>query len=153
MKIKLFLFSLLFLIGAASAAASDDVKITAKAVEDTVRAGKEVQWRFHLQPREGLHINVEPAIKLTLVEAKNFNLAAEKFTPDSTNKTIATNGGYKIFDPLHMSPVIFTAKVAKDTKPGRYPVKAKLTYYYCSDLEGWCRFENEEFVFVVVVVK
>jgi len=133
--------------------ASDDVKITAKAATDTVRAGKETPLVFHLQPKEGLHVNIEPAIKLALSDAKNFVLVAEKFVPDSTSKTVMTKDGYKIFDPQHEQPITFAVKVKKDAKPGRYPLKAKLTYYYCSDTEGWCSFANQEFVFNLVVIK
>jgi hypothetical protein len=141
------------LIGAAQAVAGEDVKITAKAVKDTVRAGNEARLLFEMQPNAGLHLNVVPAITLELIDAKNFTLLAKKFAPDSTSKTLTTKDGYKIFDPHHVQPVSFAVKVEKGVKPGRYPLKAKLTYYYCSDAEGWCRFTNEEFVINLVVVK
>lgn len=133
--------------------AGEDVKITAKAVKDTVRVGKEAHLLFEMKPNDGLHLNVVPAITLELIDAKNFTLRAKKFTPDSTNKTLTTKDGYEIFDPHHAQPVSFAVQVEKSVKPGRYPLKAKLTYYYCSDAEGWCRFTNEEFVFNLVVVK
>ncbi len=131
----------------------DEVKITAKAVKDSVRAGREIKLVFHMQPQEGFHVNVEPAIKLALLDAKSFTLAAEKFTPDAKTKTLTTEDGFKIFDPKHSQPVTFAVKVAKNVKPGKYPLKAKLTYYFCSDKDGYCSFKNQEFVFNVVVVK
>lgn len=133
--------------------AGEDVKITAKAVKDTVRVGKEAWLLFEMKPNAGLHLNVVPAITLELLDANNFTLLAKKFTPDSTSKTLTTKDGYTIFDPQHAQPVSFAVKVEKNVKPGRYPLKAKLTYYYCSDTEGWCRFTNEEFVINLVVVK
>jgi hypothetical protein len=133
--------------------AGEDVKISAKAVKDTVRVGKEARLLFEMKPNAGLHLNVVPAITLELLDAKNFTLLAKKFTPDSTTKTLTTKDGYEIFDPRHAQPVSFAIKVEKSVKPGRYPLKAKLTYYYCSDAEGWCRFTNEEFVINLVVVK
>lgn len=133
--------------------AGEDVKITAKAVKDTVRIGKETRLLFEMRPNAGLHLNVVPAITLELIDAKNFTLLAKKFTPDSTSKTLTTKDGYEIFDPHHAQPVSFAVKIEKNVKPGRYPLKAKLTYYYCSDAEGWCRFTNEEFVINLVVVK
>jgi hypothetical protein len=66
---------------------------------------------------------------------------------------VTTQDGYKIFDPNHAQPVTFIVKAEKNAKPGLHPVKAKLTYYYCSDAEGWCSFANQEFVFNLVVVK
>jgi hypothetical protein len=133
--------------------AGDDVTITAKAVKDTVRVGKEARLLFAMKPKAGLHLNVVPAITLELLDTKNFTLHAKKFTPDSTTKTLTTKDGYEIFDPQHAQPVSFAVKVENSVKPGRYPLKAKLTYYYCSDAEGWCRFTNEEFVINLVVVK
>jgi hypothetical protein len=135
------------------AVAGDDVKITVKAAKDTVRIGKEARLLFQMQPKEGLHVNVVPAITLELIDAKNFALLAKKFAPDSTSKTLTTKDGYKIFDPSHPQPVTFAVKVEKGAKTGRYPLKTKLTYYYCSDAEGWCSFASEEFVINLVVVK
>ncbi|MGH7454357.1 MAG: hypothetical protein ACRENG_23585, partial [bacterium] len=119
----------------------------------TVYIGKEARLLFQMQPKEGLHINVVPAITLELIDAKNFTLLSKKFAPDSTSKTLTTKDGYEIFDPYHAQPVSFAVKIEKSVKPGRYPLKAKLTYYYCSDAEGWCRFTNEDFVINLVVVK
>lgn len=152
-RISYLFLTVFFLLSAARAVAGEDVKITAKAVKDTVRAGQEARLLFRMQPREGIHVNVVPPISLDLIDAKNFTLPAKKFKPDSASKTLTTKDGYEIFDPRHAQPVWFAVKVEKGAKPGRYPVKAKLTYYYCSDAEGWCRFTNEEFVINLVVVK
>jgi hypothetical protein len=147
------IFASLLFINSQPAAASDDVKITAKAAKDTLRAGKEGRLLFQMQPNAGLHVNVVPAITLELLDAKNFTVLSKKFAPDSTNKTVTTKEGYEILDPSHPQPVAFTVKVAKNTKPGKYSLKAKLTYYYCSDAEGWCSFAHEEFVINLVVMK
>jgi hypothetical protein len=152
-RIIYFFSAYLFFINTASASVDGEVKIIAKAVKDTVRVGKEIRLIFQIQPKEGLHINIEPAIKLALIDAKNFTLAAEKFVPDSASKTVTTKDGYKIFDPKSAQPVTFAVKVEKSAKPGRYPLKAKLTYYYCSDAEGWCSLAKQEFVFNLLIVK
>ncbi len=153
MKPAYFFLIFYLLINVAYAVAGENVKITARAAPDTVRVGKETRLLFQMQPQEGLHLNVEPAITLELIDAKNFALVAKKFTPDSTSKTLTTKDGYKIFDPRHAQPVSFAVKVEKGAKPGRYPLRAKLTYYYCSDAEGWCSFAHEEFVINLVVLK
>lgn len=152
-KINLFLFAVFFCINTAIAQESEEVKITAKAEKDTVRAGRATQFVFHMQPAEGFHVNVEPQIKLALLDAKAFTLVAEKFTPGAEAKTLTTEDGYKIFDPQHTQPIAFAVKVAKSLKPGKYPVKTKLTYFFCSDKDGFCSFKNQEFVFNLVVVK
>lgn len=153
MKITIVVSALLFGTIPIYARAGGEVKITAKAAKDTVRAGREIQLIFQMQPAEGFHVNVEPQIKLALLDTKAFILVAGKFTPDSSTKTLTTTDGYKIFDPQHTQPVTFAVKAARDIKPGQYPVKAKLTYFFCSDKEGYCSFKNQEFVFTLVVVK
>jgi len=153
MMIFIFLIAVFFCINAAGAQENEEVKIAAKALKDTVRAGRTAQFVFHLQPAEGFHVNVEPQIKLALMDTKDFTLVAEKFTPGAEAKTLTTEDGYKIFDPQHAQPVAFAAKVAKSLKPGKYPVKTKLTYFFCSDKDGFCSFKSRQFVFNLVVVK
>jgi hypothetical protein len=153
MRISIFVIAFFFCSNATMAQDEDEVKITAQAVKDTVHAGRETKFVFHMQPAEGFHVNVEPQIKLALLETKNFTLAAEKFMPEANAKTLTTEDGYKIFDPKHTQPVTFAVKVAKGLKPGKYPVKAKLTYFFCSDKDGYCSFKNQEFVFNLLVVK
>jgi len=152
-RLFVFLIAAFFYITTAPAQEAEEVKITAKAVQDTVRAGRETKFVFQMQPAEGFHVNVEPQIKLALLETKDFTPVAEKFTPAADAKTLTTEDGYKIFDPKHTQPVTFAVKVAKSLKPGKYPVKAKLTYFFCSDKDGFCSFKNQEFVFNLVVVK
>jgi len=151
--ISIFLIVVFFGVNFAPAQEAEEVKITAKAVKDTVRAGRETKFVFHMQPAEGFHVNVEPQIKLALLETKDFTPVAEKFTPDANAKTLTTEDGYKIFDPKHTQPVTFAVKAAKGLKPGKYPVKTKLTYFFCSDKDGFCSFKSREFVFNLVVIK
>lgn len=153
MRISVCLIAVFLYINTAMAQEAEEVKITAQAVKDTVRAGRETKFVFQMQPAEGFHVNVEPQIKLALLNTKDFTLVAEKFTPEANAKTLTTEDGYKIFDPKHAQPITFAVKVAKGLKPGKYPVKTKLTYYFCSDKDGFCSFKNQEFVFNLVVVK
>jgi uncharacterized protein (DUF58 family) len=153
MRISIFLIAVFFCINTTMAQEGEEVKITAKVVKDTVRAGRETKFVFQMQPAEGFHVNVEPQIKLALLETKDFTPVAEKFTTAADAKTLTTEDGYKIFDPQYTQPVTFAVKVAKGLKPGKYPVKTKLTYFFCSDKDGFCSFKSREFVFNLVVVK
>lgn len=152
-KISFCFIAIFLYINTVGAHEMEEVKITAQAAKDTVRAGRETKFVFQMQPAEGFHVNVEPQIKLALLETKDFTLAAEKFTPAADAKTLITEDGYKIFDPKHTQPVTFAVKIAKGLKPGKYPVKTKLTYYFCSDKDGFCSFKNQEFVFNLVIIK
>lgn len=126
------------------------IQISVKVEKDSLKAGAQGRLLFSLKPKTGFHVNIEPPISLDLADNKSFSLLAQKFTPDSTIKQLTTKDGYKIFNPS--SPVVFDFKIAKSAKPGKYSVQAKLTYYYCSDAEGWCSFTTEAFPVTITIV-
>jgi len=126
------------------------IKISVKVDKDSLKAGGQGKLLFTIKPNVGFHVNVEPPIALELADSKNFILLNKKFVPDSTIKAITTKDGYKIFNPE--APVVFAFKVAKSLKPGKYTLQAKLTYYYCSDAEGWCSFSTENFSVKINVI-
>jgi hypothetical protein len=48
-------------------------------------------------------------------------------------------------------PVVFPVAIAPGAAAGDRDVKAKLTYFYCSKREGWCRKGTAELEFAVKV--
>jgi len=126
------------------------IQISVKFEKDSLNAGAQGRLLFSLKPKTGFHVNVEPPISLDLAGNKNFALLTKKFTPDSTIKQLTSKDGYKIFNPS--SPVVFDFKIAKSTKPGKHTLQAKLTYYYCSDAEGWCSVATESFPVTITVI-
>jgi hypothetical protein len=137
--------------GSADAKAPNEyIDISVKVEKDSLKAGSEGRLLFSLKPKTGFHVNVEPPISIELTGNKGFSLLTKKFTPDSTVKPLTSKDGYKIFNPS--APVKFAFKIAKSAKPGTHIVQAKLTYYYCSDAEGWCSFTTESFPVKITVV-
>ena len=130
--------------------ANEFIQISVRAEKDSLKAGGQGKLLFTITPKAGFHVNLEPPISLALAEEKNFTLLAKKFIPDSTIKEITTKDGYKIFNPK--APVAFNFKVAKSLKPGKHTLQAKLTYYYCSDAEGWCSFTTETFPITITII-
>jgi hypothetical protein len=130
--------------------ANEFIQISVKAEKDSLKTGGEGRLLFTITPKAGFHVNLEPPISLALAEEKNFTLLTKKFIPDSSIKQITTKDGYKIFNPA--APVAFGFKVAKSLKPGRHTLQAKLTYYYCSDAEGWCSFTTETFPVTITII-
>ncbi len=130
--------------------ANEYIAISVKVDQDKLKAGEQGKLLFTMKPNAGFHVNLEPPISLELSDGKNFTLLHKQFVPDSTIKPITTKDGYKIFNPE--APVVFAFKAAKSLKPGKYPVQARLTYYYCSDAEGWCSFTTEKFSLKINVV-
>jgi len=131
-------------------AVNEYISIMVKAERDSLRSGESGKLLFTIKPKAGFHVNVEPPISLELASPKGFTVATKRFVPDSTVKALTTKDGYKIFNPER--PVSFAFKVEKSVKPGRYTVQSKLTYYYCSDAEGWCSFTSETFPVSITVV-
>ncbi len=149
-----FLLVMIFFVGndtiESKSRINEYIQISVKVEKDSLKAGAQGRLLFSLKPKTGFHVNVEPPISLDLADNKNFSLLTQKFTPDSTIKPLTTKDGYKIFNPS--SPVFFDFKIAKSAKPGKYSVQAKLTYYYCSDAEGWCSFTTEAFLVTITIV-
>ena len=48
-------------------------------------------------------------------------------------------------------PVVFPVALAPGASTGAHDVKAKVTYFYCSKREGWCRKGTAEVAFAVPV--
>lgn len=130
--------------------ANEYIQISVKVEKDGLKAGGQGRLLFTIKPKAGFHVNLEPPITLALAEEKNFTLLAKKFIPDSTIQEITTKDGYKIFNPA--APVAFGFKAAKSLKPGKHTLQANLTYYYCSDAEGWCSFTTEAFPVTVTII-
>jgi hypothetical protein len=92
---------------------------------------------------KGIHINLEPAIRLVLEENQDLSLVQKQPRPPKTRK------GY-----LDTSkPLKYRFKVSSGASPGSFLLKAKLKYFYCSDEEGWCRMETEEIQMPLLVIK
>ena len=48
-------------------------------------------------------------------------------------------------------PVLFPVGVAPDASKGSHLVKARVTYFYCSKSEGWCRRTKEDLELAVAL--
>jgi hypothetical protein len=104
------------------------VKFTAKLKPGTPRARTAGEVHFTLRPQKGIHINLEPAMSLSFdsgaaakAEGKLEVPRMEKFPYLDTTKSVVQR---------------FT--LAGPGQTGKTTVRGVLTYYYCSDAEGWC---------------
>jgi hypothetical protein len=131
------------------------VKVTGPSEPIKVTVDKESTAEIYLKPVEGIHINLEPPIKIELLSSKGVTQIKEekKATPQKTDdklKTVEKKDG-EYFDPS--KPVLVKFKVGKDIGSGKTEIKAKVTYFYCSDKEGWCSQGRDEVIIPVVVSK
>ena len=78
------------------------------------------------KPVEGIHINLQPALSFSLDSASLATLSGGLALPKG--------GPY-----LNTSaPVMQRFTISGKARPGRLMLKGTLTYFYCSDKEGWC---------------
>jgi hypothetical protein len=117
------------------------VNIAAALSRDTLAPGAGAELLFTFKPKKGFHVNAVPPMAVAF---------------DSTAP--AKNGG-KIVIPSDTStgylksslPVRQPFALTHPAKKGRWELKGVLTYYYCSDAEGWCRKEKLPFAVPITV--
>lgn len=105
------------------------VKLEVTLADTCVRPGKLGTILVTFAPIEGIHINANPAVEMTLGHNDVFALYGEsEMTVNKENGFLSTR-----------TPVKQQFLVSSEAKPGEYTLKGTLVYYFCSDDEGWCR--------------
>jgi hypothetical protein len=128
-----------------AAASSPHVSVSAEFVPAR-RPGADAHVAVTFAPRDkDIVVNEEPGPRLKLD-------AAEAVLVDKQKPA-----GRAVYDPenpkyLDVALPVHVPVAVKPTAPkGRHDVKAKLTYFYCSKREGWCRKGTEDVHFPVEV--
>jgi len=112
-----------------------NVGIAAALSRDTLSPGAGAEVLFTFKPKKGFHVNAVPPMAVAFDSAAPAKNGGKIVIPSDT----AT--GY--LKPA--SPVRQPFSLSAGAKKGRSELKGVLTYYYCSDTEGWCRKENLRF--------
>lgn len=130
-----FLSAMLFCTVARSRtpAANEYVACRATLSAPSFRSGDTGEIRVALTPASGIHLNGSPMPEVRLARG---SVAAV------TGKTGAAVNAKGYLEPG--STVVQRFTIRKDASRGTHLMRATLTYYYCSDTEGWCmRFHQE----------
>ncbi len=140
--VVVLLLSLAFFIGAGTSPVTNEyVKSTISVKEKSIKAGTRGTLLISLVPKKGIHINLTPPIVITLDSA-------------STIEAIGKLGISKIDSFLNpLKPIEQSIQLSKKIKPGSIDIKGIITYYYCSDAEGWCSRFKQPFSVTVKVTK
>ena len=136
MKLFVYIITLILFVFPTSSPYDEEnneyVQVSFSLKPDTLRPGSEAKIFIQFLPQKGIHINIDPPIELEIDKK-----VASKIKFDySKNKS----GEY--LD--HNKPVVQTIKLNKNLKIGKSKLKIKLTYFYCSEEEGWCSRANKE---------
>ncbi|RCK74579.1 MAG: hypothetical protein IGBAC_1527 [Ignavibacteriae bacterium] len=93
---------------------------------DILKPNSEAKLYLNFFPKAGIHINIDPPIELQL----DNKIATLKKLELSKSK----NSEY--LD--HNKPIVQSIKLNKNLKPGKIKLTGNLTYFYCSEKDGWC---------------
>jgi hypothetical protein len=134
----LTLFSALLFTGASQSCAQEadeHLKISLELASDTLTPGAASEIVLTIRPKKGFHVNAVPPVGFAL------DSGAVATLTDSLIAAQDTATGYlDVRSPVRQG---FTLRASQRT--GRYELAGTLTYYYCSDAEGWCRREKTPF--------
>lgn len=118
-----------------------DVGIGVSASRDTLAPGAMAEILFTFTPRKGFHVNAVPPMAVRLDSAAPASVTGAIVIPSDT-----VTGYLKASLPVRQS-----FSLARTAATGRAALRGVLTYYYCSDAEGWCRKETLPFTLPVTV--
>jgi hypothetical protein len=83
---------------------------------------------FTLQPKQGIHINIEPGPTFSFDSSCGISSGGKlEVSKDDSSGFLSKQ-----------KPIKQIFFVPKNFKSGTISVKGTLIYYYCSDAEGWC---------------
>ena len=106
------------------------VHFQAHLQKNTLHAGDTTVFAITLTPSSGIHVNSIPPMTFSL---------------DSTASRSLEKVGSLSFEKLdttsflnYAKPVTQSFKISSKSFSGAYKLKGTFTYFFCSDVEGWC---------------
>lgn len=115
------------------------VTLTVTLKDTLVAPGATGEIAIQFQPVEGIHINLQPALDFKLDTASRAALTGTLVLPKGAPYLNTS------------APVLQRFQVPKDAKPGPLALKGTLTYFYCSDKDGWCSKYKQPLEFALTV--
>ncbi len=109
------------------------VSVEVVVKQKNLKPGSSADMLISMKPVSGIHVNLKPAIELKLDSASVVSVAGNPGIPK----------GKEYLDTS--TPITQRISIPNNLKPGEISVKGMLTYYYCSDKEGWCSKFNQPF--------
>jgi hypothetical protein len=104
---------------------NEHVSCTAALSAPSFRRGDTAAIRVVLTPARGIHLNGSPLPSL------RFDPGSVVLARGGAEAAVGVNGYLE-------SDVVQHVTIRKDAPRGKHVLRGTLTYYYCSDTEGWC---------------
>ncbi len=148
MKYRIVLFIIFFTVTIAIVVraqtplqSNEHVKFSISLKEKSLRPGATGNLLVRLQPKRGIHINLKPPISIAIDSSA---IIARAGTPDIPKADTFLNSSKPIKQPFTLT---------KNAKRGAAVLKGTITYFYCSDADGWCSRFKQPFEVMVKVAK
>jgi len=106
-----------------------DVQVSVALADSTISFGKTGIILVTFTPADDIHVNAVPPVEFSLRSARAFRLSSKP------TQIADKESGYL----LTRSPVAQPFRLSKSVPPGVYRMAGTVVYFYCSDIEGWCR--------------
>jgi hypothetical protein len=120
---------------------NDYVTYSASVDRKQVAAGSSASLLFRLVPKKGIHINLDPPLSLTF----------DSLPPALKLDQIKIPKRKEYLDAAQ--PIVQPLRIAAAARPATLKLKGTLTYYYCSDAEGWCSRYRQPVELALTIVK
>lgn len=122
----LLAFAATGLAGGSAARSNEFVECTMSVRPDSLKAGSTGMLLIRLKPKPGIHVNLTPPLKVMLDSTKVITASASRHVPKKKEYLDTTK------------PIKHAFTLSSKIPPGTSAITGTLTYYYCSDAEGWC---------------
>ena len=113
--------------------------------QKVVTSGTEGKLHVELAVKDGFKVAKRPAPKLQVIPNAQFGVVVGAFSESVVGNDADYFGGFKPLE-LKIAP-------AKTTPAGKHSLEAKLTYFYCSEIDKYCSRSVEALTIPVEVAK
>jgi hypothetical protein len=121
--------------------ANECVRVEVQPVPAALHPGASWEVEIRFFPADGIHINTDPPVQFTLDSMGVVSIHGKPLMiKDSKSGYLSTA------DPVKQS-----IEIRKNASPGKLTVKGTITYFFCSDTEGWCNRQKEHVEFTILV--
>ena len=121
--------------------ANEYVGFSISLKEKSVKAGGSGTLLISLQPQKGIHVNVNPPITIAF-DSSDIVAPVGKLEIPRIDTLLNTS-----------KPIKQTIRVSRQVKSGTAAIKGTITYFYCSESEGWCSRFKQPFDVAIKVKK
>ncbi len=138
--------AILFLVGPVRVLAgafppNEYVRLEVRPASTIMRPGVAGLIELRFFPADGIHVNVDPPVKFSLDSATGLVLNGRPLmTADARSGYLSTT-----------APVQQKVTLGRKVAPGQCTVKGTVTYFFCSDSEGWCKRQKVPVEFTILV--